>query len=74
MRLQQRLNLFRLWFPHLQERRLVLIISKISSIADLLGFKKFQHVGIDPCPGVNLLRMGRWAVSAETQVFKPLAS
>lgn len=48
--------------------------SKISSTANRLGLKKFERVGIDPPPGGSLLRLGRWVVSAETQIFNALAS
>lgn len=64
-RLQQRLTLF----PHLR-----VTPSKISPIAHLLGFKTFEYVGIDPSPGGHLLKLSKWAVSGETQVFKPLVS
>lgn len=40
-------------FPHLQ-----VITSKISSIANLSGFKTSEDVGIDPPPGGHLLKLG----------------
>lgn len=74
MRLQQRLGFVLTLVPLLQVRRLVWMTSKISSTANRLGLKKFERVGIDPPPGGSLLRLGRWVVSAETQIFNALAS
>lgn len=46
MRLQQRLDQSRPWFPHLQVSKLVLMTSKISFMANLLGLKKKKKTSV----------------------------